>query len=103
MKCRYCGNKENLVEWKVAKEIYIVCESCMNKMKNIELEPSTITFTVKGNYTDEKHNFYSTDVLFKAYQNYIGKEIECEDFGNRIVTDVSIQGEFIFIETNAKT
>ena len=58
-----------------------------------------MTLSVKANYTDKNYNFYSTEVLYEVWKDYIGKEIECDNNEKRIVLDVNMQGEFIFIDT----
>lgn len=62
-------------------------------------EYTPIIFSMKGNSIDENNNFYSNEVLMNAWKEYIGKEIEWEGYGKRIVSNVSIQGDYIYIET----
>lgn len=61
------------------------------------LDDTYVTLTIKGNYTDKDHRFYSTEVLYEAWKDYIGKEIECENNEKRIVLDVNMDGDFIFV------
>lgn len=58
-----------------------------------------LVFSIKGNYTDNNLNFFSTEVLYKAYKDYIGNPIDWIKGEDRIVSDVSVQGDYIFIET----
>lgn len=62
-----------------------------------------IVFSMKGNYTDRNHNFYSTEVLYKAWKEYIGNIVDWVKDEERIVVDVSMQEDFIFIETIKRT
>lgn len=58
-----------------------------------------IVFSMAGNYTDKNYNYYSTDVLYNAWKNEIGKEFEFEKYGKRTIFNVSVNGDYIFIET----
>jgi hypothetical protein len=62
-------------------------------------EDTPIIFSIKNNYTDKNYYFYSTDVLIKTWEENIGKEVEWEGYGKRIVSNVSIHGDYIYIET----
>lgn len=67
------------------------------------IDDTPVVFSISGNYTDKDGNFYSTETLFKAWKDYIGKEINGGDlYGLRIVSDVYINGEYIFIEAVKK-
>ncbi|MDD4779143.1 MAG: hypothetical protein PHT02_00870 [Tissierellia bacterium] len=71
----------------------------MKENVNIPIDDTNIIFSIKGNYTDRSNNFYSIEVLYKTWKKYIGKEINWLDGFKRVVTDVNIQGDFIFIDT----
>ena len=56
-----------------------------------------IILSMQGNCTDKDGNFYPTEILYEAWKDYIGKEIDCYDGEKRIVSDVDMQGDFIYI------
>lgn len=64
-----------------------------------KIDNTFLTLSMKGNYTDKNYNFYSTEMLYKAWQDYVGKEIECENNEKRIVLEVHVQDDFIFVDT----
>jgi len=57
---------------------------------------------MKGNYTDKNNNFYSTDVLYEAWKNYIGNEIDW--YGEtKIISEVcKYNDDEIIITTTSK-
>lgn len=61
-----------------------------------------LSFSVKGNHTDEKYRFYSIEVLYKAWKDYIGNEINWIKDEKRIVIDVFKQDDEIIILTIPK-
>lgn len=67
-----------------------------------KIDDTIITFSMQGNCTDKNGNYYSIETLYKAWKDYIGKEIEWKDNKSRIISDVSIQGDFLFIDTIKK-
>lgn len=67
-------------------------------------DTSKLTFTLQGNCVDKNSNYLPIDVLYKAYKDSIGEEFNCDDFDGktRIITDVTKQNDFIFVDTIIK-
>jgi hypothetical protein len=72
--------------------------------KIYKIDDSKFTFSVRGNHTDSKGKYIPIEVLYNAYREQIGKEIKFNFEGTvlnnykGIISNVSIQGDFVFIE-----
>lgn len=61
-----------------------------------------LVFSIKGNYTNGNYIHFPTETLYNAYKDYIGKTVNWIKDEERIVTDVSMDGDYIFIKTIKK-
>lgn len=82
----------------IIESIYSNGKSIRSKPRIYYLDKNTpVKFSMRGNYTDKDGFYSSTEVLYKAWKDYIGKEIEGVDNRNYMVSEVEIQGDFVFI------
>ena len=68
-------------------------------MIEINDDKSTIVFSIQGNIYDENNIFYRIENLYEVWKKYLGTEVEFENYGKRIVSNINIQDNFLFIKT----
>jgi len=58
-----------------------------------------VVFSVQGNYHDENNIYISVENLYEIWKLYIGKSVQFKGYDEMIITEVTVQGDFLFIKT----
>lgn len=78
-------------------------DDCIIKPIKFNNENDSIVFSMKGNYIDENNNYISTETLYNAWKDYIGKEItNIDKYRNYILCGVDKKDDLIFLRVISK-